>query len=97
MREAKWLSKQSVGALRYCSRATFQRKGYFDIMHDVDRFVFYDDVQFTPRDWRTRNRVKTANGSMWLTVPAGQSRSRLIHEVMLEDKTWGKKLKALRR
>jgi len=65
-------------------------KGYFDIIHDVDRFVFYDDVQFTPRDWRTRNRVKTANGPLWLTVPAGQSRSRLIHEVVLEDKTWGK-------
>lgn len=66
-------------------------KGYFDIIHDVDRFVFYDDVQFTPRDWRTRNRIKTANGLLWLTVPAGQSRSRLIHEVLLEDKTWGKK------
>ncbi len=66
-------------------------KGYFDIIHQVDRFVFYDDVQFTPRDWRTRNRIKTQNGLLWLTIPAGQSRSRLIHEVMLEDKTWGKK------
>jgi hypothetical protein len=66
-------------------------KGYFDIIHDVDRFVFYDDVQFTPRDWRTRNRIKTAQGPIWLTVPAGQSRSRLICEVMLEDTTWGKK------
>ena len=66
-------------------------KGYFDIIHDVDRFIFYDDVQFTPRDWRTRNRVKTVHGLNWLTVPAGQKRTRLIHEVQLEDKTWGRK------
>ena len=66
-------------------------KGFFDIIHDVDRFIFYDDVQFTPRDWRTRNKVKTAQGSIWLTVPAGQKRTRLICEVQLEDKTWGRK------
>ena len=66
-------------------------KGYFDIIHDVDRFVFYDDVQFTPRDWRSRNRIKTPQGPLWLTVPAGQSRNRLICEVGLEDKSWGKK------
>ena len=27
-------------------------KGYFDIIHDVDVFVFLDDVQYTVRDWR---------------------------------------------
>ena len=37
-------------------------RGYFDIMHDADVFVFYDDVQYTVNDWRNRNRVKTANG-----------------------------------
>ena len=33
-------------------------KGYFDIIHAADVFVFYDDVQFTKNDWRHRNRVK---------------------------------------
>lgn len=66
-------------------------KGYFDIIHDVDEFIFLDDVQYTVRDWRTRNRIKTANGVCWLTVPAGASRDRLICEVTLDDPSWQKK------
>lgn len=63
-------------------------KGYFDIIHDVDLFVFYDDNQYTTRDWRNRNRVKTASGPIWLTVPVGADRSRLIHDVEIPDATW---------
>jgi len=71
-------------------------KGYFDIIHDVDLFVFYDDVQYTKNDWRNRNRIKTPNGPLWLTVPVGQSLDRLTCEVMLEDPRWaGKHLKTL--
>lgn len=44
-------------------------KGYFDLIASVDEFVLYDDAQYTKRDWRNRNRVKTANGLLWLTVP----------------------------
>lgn len=44
-------------------------KGYLDLIAAVDVFVLYDDVQFTRRDWRNRNRIKTANGPLWLTVP----------------------------
>ena len=32
-------------------------KGYFDLIHDVDLFVFYNDVQYTSRDWRSRNKI----------------------------------------
>ena len=63
-------------------------KGYFDIIHDVDLFVFYDDVQFTHRDWRHRNRIKTAQGAQWLSVPTGQDRDRLICEVELKASAW---------
>lgn len=63
-------------------------KGYFDIIHDVDEFIFLDDVQFTKQDWRTRNRIKTANGLLWLTVPAGPSLHRLICDVVLADHAW---------
>lgn len=66
-------------------------KGYFDIIHDVDEFIFLDDVQFTTRDWRSRNRIKTADGTHWLTVPTGGSRSRLICDVMLRDPDWQEK------
>lgn len=63
-------------------------KGFFDIIHDVDEFVFLDNVQFTPRDWRSRNRIKTREGLLWLTVPAGADRNRRICDVRLEDHGW---------
>jgi hypothetical protein len=44
-------------------------KGYFDLIAAVDEFVLYDDVQYTRRDWRNRNRIKTPAGVQWLTVP----------------------------
>jgi hypothetical protein len=44
-------------------------KGYFDMIAAVDEFILYDDMQYTRRDWRNRNRIKTPNGLQWLTVP----------------------------
>jgi WbqC-like protein family len=66
-------------------------KGYFDLIRSVDRFVFYDDVQFTIRDWRTRNRIKTPQGLQWLSIPAGGSRHRLIHDVTIDNTKWQRK------
>jgi hypothetical protein len=44
-------------------------KGYFDLIDTVDEFVLLDDVQFTKRDWRNRNQIKSPSGLIWLTVP----------------------------
>lgn len=44
-------------------------KGYFDIIAAVDEFILYDDMQYTRRDWRNRNQIKTPKGQQWLTVP----------------------------
>lgn len=66
-------------------------KGYFDIIHDADIFVFYDDVQFTKKDWRNRNKIKTQHGTLWLTIPVGNKDHKLIHEIELTDKRWQKK------
>lgn len=44
-------------------------RGYFDFIDDVDLFIFLDDVQYTRRDWRNRNRIKSPQGLQWLTVP----------------------------
>jgi hypothetical protein len=44
-------------------------KGYFDFIDDVDVFILLDDVQYTRRDWRNRNRIKTKDGIKWLTIP----------------------------
>ena len=43
--------------------------GFFEQMAVADVFVYLDDVQYTKSDWRNRNRVKHANGPVWLTVP----------------------------
>jgi hypothetical protein len=63
-------------------------KGYFDIINDVDLFVFYDDVQFTKNDWRNRNLIKTPAGTQWLTVPVGQDIRRRICDVTLPGPRW---------
>lgn len=44
-------------------------KGYFDMLAAVDEFILYDDMQYTRRDWRNRNQIKTPQGVQWLTVP----------------------------
>ena len=64
-------------------------KGYFDLIHDADLFVFYDDLQYTKNDWRNRNRLKTPRGLEWLTIPVGKDERRLINEVALPaDRAW---------
>ena len=66
-------------------------KGYFDIINMVDVFIFHDDLQYTKGDWRNRNKIKTPNGTEWLTIPCGSSEKRLINEVVLSDHSWQKK------
>ncbi len=66
-------------------------KGYFDIINSVDVFVFYDDLQYTKNDWRNRNKIKTNNGSEWMTIPVGSDGNRLICEVEIKDFSWQKK------
>ena len=63
-------------------------KGYFDIIHDVDEFIFHDDLQYTKQDWRNRNRIKTERGTEWLTIPVGSSEKRRICDVELPGGSW---------
>jgi WbqC-like protein len=65
-------------------------KGYFDLINNVDEFILYDDRQFTRRDWRNRNRVKTPAGTIWLTIPV-QVKGRYyqrIDETFTSDPRW---------
>ncbi|WJD61249.1 WbqC family protein [Pseudomonas kurunegalensis] len=65
-------------------------KGYFDLIGSVDAFVFYDDVQYTRRDWRNRNKIKTAQGEHWLSVPVRNKGrfEQLINEVEISEPDW---------
>lgn len=67
-------------------------KGFFDSLNLADEFVFYDDMQFTKRDWRNRNQIKTKDGVKWLTVPVevkGKYFQR-IRDTQISDKGWAK-------
>jgi hypothetical protein len=68
-------------------------KGYFDIINSVDEFIFLDEVQFTRRDWRNRNLIKTPNGLLWLTIPVNVKNNFTIpiNEVTVSDQLWRKK------
>ena len=65
-------------------------KGYFDMIGCVDEFILYDDVQYTRSDWRNRNKIKTKNGLLWLTIPIGRHYKK-INETTVSDRNWGKK------
>lgn len=66
-------------------------RGYFDFIDSVDLFVILDDVQFTARDWRNRNRIKTHNGLQWLTVPVHYRRheaQRICETAIDHSRNW---------
>jgi len=48
--------------------------GFFEQMSRADKFVLLDDVQYTRRDWRNRNRIRVKESWVWLTVPVQQKR-----------------------
>ncbi len=65
-------------------------KGYFDLINKVDEFILYDDVQYSPRGWRNRNRIKTPGGAVWLTIPV-KTKGRYgqeIRDVVVSDRRW---------
>jgi hypothetical protein len=68
-------------------------RGYFDLINSVDEFILYDDVQYTIRDWRNRNIIKTQNGPRWLTIPVEVKGKyfQKIKDTVISDTTWGRK------
>jgi len=61
--------------------------GYFEKMAHSDMFVFLDNVQYKAREFQNRNRIRTAQGWMWLTVPVVTKdgcRMRM-NEVMIDN------------
>jgi len=63
--------------------------GYFDKICRSDIFVLLDNVQFKKNEWQNRNRIKTAQGWQWLTVPVRYKYPQLINEVIINnEKRW---------
>jgi hypothetical protein len=68
-------------------------RGYFDLIASVDEFILLDDVQYTRRDWRNRNRIKTPEGTRWLGIPVKVSGrySQAIYETEVADPGWAQR------
>lgn len=65
-------------------------KGYFDNIALCNVMVVYDDMQYTKRDWRNRNYIKTPQGLTWLTIPVNVSGKyhQKINETVISQKDW---------
>ena len=76
--------------------------GYFDMIDRVDEFVYFDDVLVLKRSWGVRNRIRTAQGEQFLTVPLvkneDRDRRRFDNTRILYDGKWtDRHLEAVRR
>jgi hypothetical protein len=65
-------------------------KGFFDSLRHVDIFVVYDDMQYTKRDWRNRNIIKTPQGLKWISIPVEVKGKYLqkIKDTKIAEKDW---------
>mgnify|MGYP002004136525 CR=1 FL=1 len=71
----------------------FPWSGYFNLIQDVDVFVFLDDVQFDRRSWQTRNRLIQNNKMFYINVPIEkQHRNSILKDIKIhKDTDWNKK------
>ena len=63
--------------------------GFFKKIESADIFVFLDDVQYSRGKWENRNKIRTREDSIWLTVPILNKSGRLINQVEIDySKDW---------
>ncbi len=68
--------------------------GLFHKIALADKFVFFNQVQYLPKDWMNRNKIKTATGEIWLTVPVLRKGYRDMKTSQIEinnDVDWKRK------
>ena len=68
-------------------------RGYFDLINYVDEFIFFDEVQYTKRDWRNRNLIRNEQKKFWVTIPIknmGHCLSKIL-DIKIFDNQWNKK------
>lgn len=68
--------------------------GLFHKIALADKFVFFNEVQYLPKDWMNRNKIKTPSGAIWLTVPVLRKgyREHKTSELEINNNTdWKKK------
>ena len=64
--------------------------GYFQMLFAVDKFIFYDDVQYIQRGWINRNYILSKEGKQFITIPVKKHKlSSQIKDIKVaNDKKW---------
>lgn len=68
--------------------------GYFDKILKSDIYVFMDTVQYEDRSFINRNKIKTSQETMWLSVPVkskGYRKTNLLSMEIDNSQNWRKK------
>lgn len=66
--------------------------GFFKKIISSDIFVFLDDVQFEKNGWHNRNKIKTKDGDIWLTVPVHAKNNILLNSIQIDNSSnWSQK------
>src|SRR2546428_11865995 len=66
--------------------------GYLAKWAAADVFVFLDTVQYEKNGWQNRNRIKTATGPQWLTVPVRARLGTSIADVTIDtSQPWARR------
>jgi len=65
--------------------------GFFHKWLLADTFVILDTVQYHKNEWQNRNRIKTAQGEQWITVPVTYRYPQHIRDVGIASNNWAKK------
>lgn len=60
--------------------------GYLDKIDQADLFVALDIVQFKKNEWQNRNRIRTAQGWQWITVPVLHKFGQRINETPINQR-----------
>jgi len=72
--------------------------GYFQLLNTVDKFVIYDNIQFTKKGWINRNRILVNGKDEFITIPLKKDSDYLdIYKRQLADTFEADSQKILRR
>ena len=64
----------------------FPYLGYYQLVSAVDKFIFFDDVNFINKGWINRNRILVNNEDFRFTVPLIKaSQNKMINEIEISD------------
>jgi len=72
--------------------------GYFQLINAVDKFVVYDNIQFTKKGWINRNRILVNGKDEYFTLPLKKDSDYLnVDQRKLSDAFQAERLKILRK